>query len=187
MLKKYSRKFINFIYLCIALSLLFSCPQITNSPANNSISFDENTIIYPGIGINEIKVSEPSSKVEQIFGPCDDKTVYGSYTRWNYNKYNIDFLIRDSNGLISEIRFNTGFPGKTTNNISLSSTLSDVKTIYPGYNVSNISSTSDWTAGNNNVLYIINDGINPVYYRFSQTNILYWFNNSENSTQIVVF
>ena len=125
----------------------------------------------------------------EIFGICNDKTVNTSYTWWNYREeYDIDFLTINGTNEITEIRFNTGFPGKTLdNNITLNSTLSEVKGKYPGYTEVTINSVSDWTAGSDNVLYTIDDGINPICYRFAQINIIFWFFPAENITQIVVY
>jgi hypothetical protein len=177
-----------FILSIIFILLLCGCGQSTSGSGDSKLlNFNENTIITEGVGINEIKINDPSSKIESVFGNYSKKTNYVTYNYWEYNNYKINFCANSSTDKITEIQFNSGFPGKTTNGINFNSTLSEVKLKYPGYTTSVITSKSDFSAGTNNVLYSINDGTNPVYYKFAQTHILFWFTNSENLTQIVVY
>ncbi|UCE75042.1 MAG: hypothetical protein JSV56_04885 [Methanomassiliicoccales archaeon] len=155
---------------------------------------EADSTIYEGLGLSSIQIGDDLNKVLDTYGNPEDRVDSGNTIWLDYReKEGIDFLLNKQSEEITEIRFNPGFKGSLKNGITIGSMLDEVQNLSGGALNStriNLSESHDYTHGWDRVLYEIVDGTgDTVSYKFidAKKGILFWFDSSGMSTQIVVF
>lgn len=153
----------------------------------------ENTI-YEGIGLSSIQIGDDLDKVLDIYGDPEDRIDSGNNLWLGYReKEGIDFLLNNQSEEIIEIRFNPGFSGSLENGISIGSMLGEVLNQSGGAlnsTIINATESHNYSHGWDRVLYeIVDDTGEMVSYKFidAKKGILFWFDSSGMSIQIIVF
>mgnify|MGYP006297097205 FL=1 len=154
----------------------------------------EEGIIYPGIGIKTVRIGDPIGIVYDEFGDPVNEIETGETIWLNYrDPHGIDFLISNYTNRVLEIRFQEGYAGELKGGVSIGDTLED------GFDAvsnpeeirdTNYSQTHESVYGGDRILYRqIGEGGNITAYKYidQENGVVFWADESESITQIVVF
>ena len=150
--------------------------------------------IRPGRGLDVLGIGDTGDRVRAVFGEPDRVRDFGNGTAMlDYREsLSLDFLVKGNDRIVTEVRFNRGFRGRTPDGLSLGDSLDRVLQASGGATrtiAASPAETHGARLGSDRVLYeqTRGDVVNARKFMDDHHGILYWFDVDGRVTQIVAF